>query len=159
MSGEPRIRTANLGDAEAIADLVLRAFEAQCELYNDWTLPPMSETAETVAAAMQDGIVLVTEIKGRIVGSVRGRLRDDNIVDIGRLVVEPELQCRGLGRELARTLEARYPQASLFEIFTGHRSAGSLHLYESLGYVRVREIPLYEGLSLIYLHKPGPAHP
>ncbi len=158
MPSEVHIREAHCGDAPAIADLVLRAFSSQCELYNDWTLPPMSETAETVRRALREGIVLVAEIEDMVVGSIRGRLREDDVVEIARLVVEPALQGGGLGRALAVDLESRYPTALMFEIFTGQRSAGPLHLYESLGFERVREVSVHEGLSLVYLHKPGPAH-
>lgn len=116
----------------------------------------MSETAGSVREAIDTGIVLVAELDGVIVGSVRGNLREDGIVEVGRLVVAPELQNRGIGRHLACELEAHYPDATGFEIFTGHKSAGSIALYESLGYRREREVPIYDGLTLIYLHKDVP---
>lgn len=153
MNGGIRIRVATDRDARAIADLTRRAFTSQCELYDDHSLPPMSDTAETVIEALGRGTALVAlDEGGMIVGSVRGEMRGDTCA-VGRLVVEPAAQGRGIGRALARAIESEFPGAARFEIFTGHRSEGPLHLYESLGYVREREEPVHERLSLVFLGK------
>jgi len=157
---EIEIRSALAEEAWAIADLVRRAFEAQCRLYDDWTLPPMRETAQDVLDAMDFGVVLAAIADGRLVGSVRGDpvAGDQATVEIARLAVEPEFQSRGIGRALVSAIESRFPEAERFEVFTGHLSERPLHLYESLGYHRVREEPEHEGLTLVYLEKrrPGP---
>ncbi|MDP2232630.1 MAG: GNAT family N-acetyltransferase, partial [Actinomycetota bacterium] len=149
------IRRATAEDASAIADLTRRAFASQALLYEDDSLPPLADTAQSVAAEISTGwVVLVAEVDGVLVGSIRGVLRDATC-HVGRLVVEPDLQGRGLGRSLAMQLEACFPDAERFEIFTGHRSEPALGLYESLGYSRERVIPVHERLSLIILGKPG----
>ncbi|MDZ4180564.1 MAG: GNAT family N-acetyltransferase [Coriobacteriia bacterium] len=148
----PTIRRATEADAEQIARLTRRAFATQCELYGDWTLPPMSDTPESVQASIERGIVLIAETNGALLGSVRGELRD-GVCHVGRLVVEPALQGRGIGRLLAEAIELEFPDASRFEIFTGHRSEGSLHLYESLGYARHHTEKVHDGLWLIFLGK------
>jgi len=147
------IREATPADAAAIADLTRRAFAQQAALYDDDSLPPLSDTAETVLGALERGVVLVAEdTTGAVVGSVRGEMRGECCL-VGRLVVEPRLQGRGVGRALASALEARFQHAASFEIFTGHRSEPALHLYESLGYERVRTEPVHERLSLVFLSK------
>lgn len=156
-AGQPAvaIRDAAPADAAAIADLTRRAFAEQAALYQDDSLPPLSDTADTVLDAIAGGLVLVAEdTQGAIVGSVRGELRGECCL-VGRLVVEPAMQGRGIGRALASALEARFEDARSFEIFTGHRSEPALHLYESLGYERVRTEPVHERLSLVYLSKQG----
>jgi ribosomal protein S18 acetylase RimI-like enzyme len=152
---EISIRDATPADATAIADLTRRAFAEQAALYEDDTLPPLGDTAGTVLAAMERGLVLVAEDPtGTIIGSVRGEIRGGYCL-VGRLVVEPQLQGRGIGRALASTLEARFAEADSFEIFTGHRSAPALHLYESLGYTRERTERVHERLELVFLSKRG----
>lgn len=146
------VRPALPADAAAIAELTHRAFASQCELYGVSDLPPMSDTAQAVLDAMQRGVVLVAEEHGAIVGSVRGELVD-GACQVGRLVVEPTCQGRGIGRALATAIEERFSSAQRFEIFTGHLSAGPLHLYESLGYVREREEPAGERVTLVFLCK------
>jgi ribosomal protein S18 acetylase RimI-like enzyme len=105
-----------------------------------------------VLEAMRSGVVLIAEENGLLLGSVRGESRDGACL-VGRLVVEPERQNLGIGRMLALAIEAEFPAARRFEIFTGHASERSLHLYESLGYERVREEPVHERLSLVFLTK------
>jgi predicted N-acetyltransferase YhbS len=147
------IRHATAADAPLIADLTRRAFAEQAALYSDDTLPPLSDTADTVLDAMERGVVLVAEdADGAVVGSVRGEMRGGCCL-VGRLVVEPEVQGRGIGRALARTLEERFASAGRFEIFTGHRSEPALHVYESLGYVRERTEYVHERLTLVFLGK------
>jgi predicted N-acetyltransferase YhbS len=148
----PTIRHATDADAEQIARLTRRAFATQCELYDDWALPPMSDTGQTVKGAIRAGVVLIAEEDGALLGSVRGELRD-GACQVGRLVVEPSLQGRGIGRLLAKAIESEFPDARRFEIFTGHRSEGPLHLYESLGYVRDRTEQVHDGLWLVFLGK------
>ncbi len=153
------VRTAATADAAAIAALTRRAFASQAELYGDDTLPPLGDTAESVAAEIAGGTrVLVAELDERIVGAVRGSIdAASGTCHVGRLVVDPGLQRRGIGRTLATRLEACVPEARRFEIFTGHLSAPALALYESLGYVRERIVPVHDRLSLVFLGKPGPA--
>ena len=148
------VRDATPADADAIVDLTRRAFAQQAVLYEDDSLPPLQDTPETVLGAIERGVVLVAEDDdGTIVGSVRGEMRDGSCL-VSRLVVEPSLQGRGLGRTLASALEERFETAGRFEIFTGHRSEPALHLYESLGYVRERTEYVHERLSLVFLGKP-----
>jgi len=146
------VRKARGEDAAPIADLIRRAFEAQCRIYDDWTLPPMRESETSVLRAIEDGVVLVAETDGRLIGTVRARVTGGR-VHIGRLAVEPDAQNLGIGRALTRAAEEAFPSAERFEVFTGHLSAGPLHLYESLGYRRVRTQVEHERLTLVFLEK------
>lgn len=148
------IRTATAADAAVIADLTRRAFASQCELYGVTDLPPMADTAESVLHAIDGGVVLVATLDDRVIGSVRGEMVE-GVCLVGRLVVEPELQGAGVGRALSMAIETHFPEAPRFEIFTGHLSAGPLHLYESLGYIREREQQVADEVTLVFLGKSG----
>lgn len=148
------VRDATEADAADIAELIRAAFASHAALYNDASLPPLRESDETVLQAMRAGIVLVAEESGRIVGTIKGTERD-GVVEVGRLAVAPDARRRGTARVLARALEARYPQATRFDLFTGHLSREALGLYESLGYRRTRTQREHEHLTLVYLSKPG----
>jgi hypothetical protein len=54
------------------------------------------------------------------------------------------------------TMEAAFPRAARFALFTGHLSAGNLRLYQRLGYRPVERRPVHPGLTLVFLEKPGP---
>lgn len=148
------IRKARPDEADAIAKLIRDAFKSQALLYEDDTLPPLSETGDSVRAAMAAGMVLVAEENGRLLGSVRGDLAEGTC-RVGKLVVEPDAQGRGIGRRLAQAIEEPFANAMRFEIFTGHRSAGPLHLYKSLGYREFRRENVSERLDLVFLEKAG----
>ncbi|HET8767255.1 MAG TPA: tRNA (guanosine(37)-N1)-methyltransferase TrmD [Pedococcus sp.] len=77
---------------------------------------------------------------GRLVASVRGRLdpQDPATWQIGRLMVAPDLQHRGLGRELLAFAEAQAPAgATAYWLNTGADSDRNLRIYRKAGY-RVR---------------------
>ncbi|MBT8354522.1 MAG: GNAT family N-acetyltransferase [Desulfofustis sp.] len=78
-------------------------------------------------------MILKAMSDGRIVGSVRAYAKE-GVCHIGRLVVEPTYQNKGLGSRLLNAIEARFPAATRFELFTGERSKKSLYLYHKAGY-------------------------
>jgi hypothetical protein len=52
-----------------------------------------------------------------------------------------------------RHIEAAFPQARVFELFTGSRSEGNLRLYERLGYTRTREKVVSPTVTLVFMEK------
>jgi len=143
---------ATLDDAEEILALQKLAYESEARLYNDWTLPPLTQTLPSLLDEFATSVFLKATEGDRLVGSVRAR-EVDGLCKIGRLIVHPELQGRSIGTLLMHRLEAAFPRAEAFELFTGSRSEANLRLYERLGYRRNREEMLSEGISLAYLEK------
>lgn len=82
--------------------------------------------------------VLVARSAGRLVGAVRARLHEGqggDVWDIGRLMVAPDLQGRGLGRRLLERIERLAPAtATAFELFTGAGSLRNQKMYRKAGY-------------------------
>lgn len=143
---------AELEDAPAILALQKRAYESEARLYGDWTIPPLCEEVEGLLEQMRLGTVLKAVEGEEIVGSVRGRL-DGRICLVGRLVVEPVRQGRGIGRALLGAIEAAFPGAEVFELFTGSLSANNLRLYRRQGYEPTGTRKLSPQLSLVVLQK------
>jgi hypothetical protein len=50
-------------------------------------------------------------------------------------------------------IEACFPEARRYELFTGHLSARNLYLYQKLGYLPLRREPVSEKLSMVFLEK------
>jgi GNAT superfamily N-acetyltransferase len=155
-----RILPALPADAEEILALQRLAYQAEAELYGDWSIPPLTQTLEELRAEFAS-LAILKAVEGRapgggnIVGSVRAGL-DGGVCRVGRLMVLPECQRRGVGAALVAAIEACFPAARRFELFTGHRSAGNLRLYTRLGYRESRRHVVGPGLTLVYLDKPGP---
>ncbi len=99
-------------------------------------IPPLVETLSDARAALGQWQTYVVRVGGRLVASVRGR-RDGDRWLIGRLMVAPDLQGRGLGRWLLDFVESVAPPATTsLELFTGSASLSNQRLYRRAGYRR-----------------------
>jgi len=127
------IVAASDADALAILELQKRAYQSEASLYNDWTIPPLLQSLESLRQEIGSISVLKAVEGDTIVGSVRAALRDRTCL-VGKLIVEPALQRRGIGGALLQAVEALFPQAEAFELFTGSRSDGNIRLYRRHGY-------------------------
>ena len=146
------IQRATTADAAAILDLQKLAYQSEAWLYDDWTLPPLLQTLESMRDDIARCIVLKSLEGGRLAGSVRA-YASEGLCHVGRLIVQPELQGQGIGTELMRHIEAEFPQTRRFELFTGSRSAGNIRFYERLGYSRAREKVLSPAITLVFMEK------
>jgi len=146
------ITDAHPDDAGKIMTVQRRAFTPQGELYDDPTLPPLVETEEAIRGNFKEYTILKAVRNGVIVGAVRGKMKGD-VCRIGRLVVEPALQDRGVGRMLMEAIESKFPQARAFELFTGHKSEKTIALYKKLGYEIFREKRESDTLTLVFMRK------
>ena len=150
------IDIAGREDAEAILQLQRLAYQAEAELYQDWNIPPLKESLRELLAEF-DRQVFLKAMCGdspRIVGSVRARMQN-GVCSIGRLIVHPDYQGRGIGSALVCRVERQFAQAHHFELFTGCRSSRNLSLYQRLGYAPVREQKLSDKVTLVFLQKPA----
>lgn len=147
-----RILPAEAGDLRAILELQYLAYQSEAKLLNNPAIPPLRETLPELEWQHGVGLILkAVDTAGAIVGSVRGRTADGTL-HVGKLMVRPDLQGRGIGRRLLAEIEARLPTPRC-ELFTSDKSAGNLSLYEALGYRRFREEAAAPGLRLVYLEK------
>ena len=149
------ITQASTEDADAILALQKLAYQSEAKLYHDWSLPPLTQTVESLISEFETSLVLKATWGYRIVGSVRARM-NGSTCEIGRLVVHPELQGRGIGSQLLRSIEGRFDNVRTFELFTGSKSESNIRLYLRHGYTVTRTQPLSRTVSLIFLQKPAP---
>jgi ribosomal protein S18 acetylase RimI-like enzyme len=147
-----RIAQATPEDAADILGLQKLAYQSEARLYNDWTLPPLVQTLGSLEGEFATSAVLKALEGDRLVGSVRAR-EAGGICRIGRLIVDPQFQGRGVGTLLMHDIEAAFPQVRAFQLFTGSRSEGNLRLYERLGYRRDREEVVSGSVTLVHLEK------
>jgi ribosomal protein S18 acetylase RimI-like enzyme len=152
------VEEATPDDAEEILALQKSAYASEGRLYNDFTLPPLIQTLEEIRADFERKLFLKAVEGGKIVGSVRARMKEGACL-VGRLIVSPGCQGRGIGSRLMQEIEARFPAAETYRLFTGHLSDKALHIYAKMGYEVCRTEPLHEHLTLVYLEKRGGSPP
>jgi GNAT superfamily N-acetyltransferase len=86
---------------------------------------------------------------------VRGQLADRAGI-VGRLVVAPDHQGRGIGTALLKAIEGELsPMVDAYDLFTGHLSEGNLRLYRRLGYRETRRERVHDHLTLVHMRKPA----
>jgi ribosomal protein S18 acetylase RimI-like enzyme len=86
-----------------------------------------------------------------IIGSARAYEKNGTAY-IGKLMVLPGYQDRGLGKRLLQEIENEF-QGKRFELYTGEKSEKNIALYEKRGYARFKTEEAAPGLTLVYLEK------
>ena len=103
-------------------------------------IPALQESLTDVQEWVGTWTSYVVRVGGRLVGAVRGRLVGD-AWDIGRIMVAPDLQGRGLGRVLLDHIQhVAPPAATSYVLHTGHRSEGNLRMYKKAGFRLRRDL-------------------
>ncbi|MGI6656883.1 MAG: GNAT family N-acetyltransferase [Desulfobulbus sp.] len=145
---------AERSDAETILELQKIAYESEARLYNDWSIPPLTQSVASLLEDFESHVILKAVQDGRIVGSVRAKVRNGKYV-IGRLFVHPAYQGQGIGSMLLGEIEKSAPASvSRCELFTGCRSEANLRLYVRHGYTVTRTESLSLAVTLTFLEKP-----
>ena len=147
------IGPASVADAGELLTVQRAAYLSEGRLHDAFNIAPLTETLDSLRSSIADGLVLKALLGTRVVGAVRGAVRD-RTGHIGRLAVAPDLQGCGVGTRLVVAIEAVLaPSVDRFELFTGPRSEANVRLYERLGYER---IPTPTGQEpLIFVAKPA----
>lgn len=146
-----KITRADYDDLPQILELQYLAYQSEAILLKNFSIPPLLQTLENVRAEFARGMVLKVVEDGEIVGSVRGCEQNGSVL-IGKLIVHPAWQGKGIGSSLLLAMERELP-AVRYELFTSSKSERNLRLYERLGYVRFAERPAGPGISFVYLEK------
>jgi ribosomal protein S18 acetylase RimI-like enzyme len=145
-----RIRPAELGrDGEAVLAVQRAGYALEARLAGVDALPPQHQTTDDLRGEE----VWVAEVGGKVVG-VLG-IEDGSEVLIARLVVDPALMGRGIGRALARHALALAGRRSV-RVGTAAANAPALALYASLGFEPAGERTVGDGLAYVDLVRPGP---
>jgi ribosomal protein S18 acetylase RimI-like enzyme len=139
-------------DAKAILDLQKLAYQSEAQLYHDFFIPPLVQTLDNLETEYETHVFLKLVMNGVIIGSVRA-YEENGTCHIGRLIVHPAHQNKGLGKRLMDRIETAFPDSTRFELFTGSKSGKNLSLYQKLGYHIFRYGKLNDAVEFAYLEK------
>ena len=147
-----RIALAVVKDAEAILELQKLCYQPEAAINNDYTIPPLTQTLESMREEFENKVVLKAIEKGRIIGSIRGFMKNETCY-VGRVIVHPDFQNQGHGKKLLGAIEMVFQRARRFELFTSARSEKNLALYAKFGYREFKREPQNERVMLVYMEK------
>ena len=154
MTSSIPIGVADEKDAEEILALQKLCFQPEGRLTGDFNIPPLTQTLESIRGDMRRQVYLKAILDGRIIGSVRG-YEAEGTCHIGRLIVHPDYQNKGLGKKLMADIEGRFAGVRRFELFTGAINQRNLSLYQKLGYAIFKTGKFGEKVELAFLEKRG----
>lgn len=149
------IAPLDLGDDATLSSLITlqrAAYAVEAELIGAPSLPPLSETPEQLRASGES--FLGARVGGRLAGAVSWK-RDEDTVDIHRLVVDPAMFRRGIAGALLDELEAREAGAAHWTVGTGAANAPARALYERRGFTTTGERIVPGGVRVVRMDRPG----
>jgi len=146
------IRKAAKNELSVILELQKRAFYSEAVFYNDFTIPPLNQSIEEIEREFTEKQFLVATINNIIIGSVRFN-NIDTTGYIGKLIVSPDHQNKGIGRTLLQEAEKNLQSVSRIELFTGEKSLKNIRLYQSLDYTIISSIPDTDKVTLVLMQK------
>ena len=133
------IRALDLGDRGTVDAIVLlqrASYRVEADLLGARTLPALTETSRQLGASGER--FLGAFERARLVGAVAWKRRGP-LVDIHRLVVDPDRFRRGIAGRLLDALEEHEPDAERMTVATGAANPPARRLYERRGFTPVEE--------------------
>lgn len=147
-----KIIKAGKADLENILALQYLAYQSEARLLNNYEIQPLTQTLEEVFREFEKGTFYqAVNQKNELIGSVRGFV-DKDTVYIGKLIVHPDYQGKGIGTALLKEI-AKDNSGLRQELFTSDKSLKNLRLYERTGFVQFKTKPLSDSLNLIFMEK------
>lgn len=131
------IQIASMNDISDILELQRTAFHPITNLLDDPDIQPMIQTYDELLQEFNESIILKYIQDCQIVGSVRAYVDKNNICHVGKLIVHPDYQNKGIGKALMIEIEKKFIACSKYQLFTGEITPNTLYLYTKLGYKEI----------------------
>ena len=130
------IRKAKMSDATSILDITKQAFLKYIKQAGLSDTPALHENIDTILADMENKIVLVAEYEGKVVGSVRLEILNEESAYLSRFGVSNDYQKLGIGRQLILAIddEVRARNIKRVELHTASRAFSLVRFYYEKGF-------------------------
>ena len=154
MENKITICKAEFNDLEDILLLQKKAYLTEAAIYNDYTIPPLHQTIESIQNEFNESYILkATTIDNKLIGSIRVVIKGTNGY-IGKLIVDEQFQNMGIGKKLLYEIEKIHSEkVTRLELFTGIKSEKNLHIYLHFGYKEFKREKLNENVTIVFLEK------
>lgn len=144
------IDITNMKVAEAILKLQLESYRIEAELIDFYEIPPLLDTIDTLRNCGETFLGYVSD--GEIVGAISFK-KNDTLLDIHRLMVDPNHFKKGIARKLLNYVECFDHQITEMTVSTGTKNIPAINLYNHFGFQKVNELIVADHLSTTVFKK------
>lgn len=144
------IERAAACDAVALTEIQARTFRDD----NQWKpagcsmeAPPGYDSVDWNAKRIEEAPYYKTLLDDRMLGGIIIYDAGEDRFELGRIYADPDLRGQGMGRQAVRLLLAQHPAVERWTLGTPAWAVRSHHLYEKLGFVRIRETEVNPALG------------
>ncbi|MGM0902191.1 MAG: GNAT family N-acetyltransferase [Bacillota bacterium] len=148
-----QIRKLDITDAKIarqVFALQKNSYRVEAEIIGSHEIPPLMESLEEL---MTSGETFLGCYERREIVAVLSYKRDSKLVDIHRMMVHPNHFRKGIARHLLAHLEENETGVHELTVSTGSANIPAINLYEKLGFKKVGNTVVGEGLSLTQFFK------
>jgi len=144
---------ANFEDLPKILHLQKLAYLSEAKIHNNYSIQPLLQTLDELEMEFEKIIILklMDDENNEIIGSIRA-YEENNRVYIGKLMVHPDYQNKGIGKILLKNMETLFPNKT-FELFTSSKSEKNLYIYKKNGYKEFKRQKTLDNIEIIFLEK------
>lgn len=143
---------ATIENLPEILKLQQLCYTENAERYNDYSIAPLSQTIQELQEEFKTNTILQVIDDNEVVGSIRA-FEKNGTCFIGRVIVHPRYQNKGIGALLMNAIEKEFCTVNRFELFTGNRDNKNLYFYNKLGFRVFKNVKVDEALTMVYLDK------
>ena len=148
--GEPSsLDLRDAGVAASVLDLQRAAYAVEAELIASNEIPQLTETLGELQQSTERWIGFTNH--GDVIAAVAYETSGDDLV-ISRLVVSPHHFRQGCGEQLVRRVLGDVPHNRAI-VSTGAANHPALRLYAKLGFRKLGQEEIVEGLRITYLER------
>lgn len=146
------IEQAIESDLEEILALQKLCYQSEAAIYNDYSIQPLVQDIASIRQEHIEGKIFKATFQKQVIGSVRTYEKNGTCF-VGKLIVHPDFQNKGLGKKLLFHCEDEHKTCSRFELFTGYKSEKNLYLYDKLGYREFKRQKANNAPYLVFMEK------
>lgn len=137
-------------EALRVLDLQRFSYAVEARLIGSWDIPPFRGTVRSLQRCGETFFGYFVE--GRLAGALSYK-EEAAVLDIHRLVVDPDHFRKGIARSLIQHIEKSARLSSKIVVSTGARNTPARSLYRSIGFEEAEEIEVAPGLRIVRFEK------
>jgi ribosomal protein S18 acetylase RimI-like enzyme len=145
-----RLNVLDYKTAESIVELQKKSYMVEAELIGFYDIPPLKDTAASIRQC--DEVFYCYYEEEVLAGLISYKLEKD-VLDIYRVAVHPEYFRRGIARQLIEYISDINKGTGRIVVSTGLKNQPAVSLYLGLGFKKVGEMEVAEGVFIACFEK------